>query len=328
MRRLGNIFVGVAVWLSFMCKIVTARPNDVMPRSNRSDSSELRFIAIGDWGQGNQDQREIAKAMGKWCSSHRCDFIISTGDNFYPCGVDSVDHDFFKSRWRDVYTHPKIADLKWHMCAGNHDHGGGHDKKCKDPKYEVRYQVEYTNPRWHFPKLSYSFNKNAGTATIKFVSIDTESIRRGEDDNTSGFVDRELKEPNVKWKVVFGHHPFFSAGKKDTTRSRDKKLRAKILKVMQKHNADIYLSGHDHNHQHWQKAGTIDIDHILTGAGGKKLYHRNDKHKKKNEQQYGMKLRFFKAAFGFTYFVVTEKSISWKVLSKDLKILHKHTRTK
>ena len=169
MQRLGNIFVGVAVWLGFMCKIVTARPNDVMPRSNRSASSELRFIAIGDWGQDGQDQNQIAKAMGKWCSSHRCDFIISTGDNFYPCGVDSVDHEFFNSKWRDVYTHPKIADLKWHMCAGNHDHGGGHDKKCTDPKYEVRYQVEYTNPRWYFPKLSYSFNKNAGTATIALL---------------------------------------------------------------------------------------------------------------------------------------------------------------
>ena len=328
MRSLEIILVGLAVWLAFMCNIVTARTSDVMPRSNRSISSELRFIAIGDWGSGRNRQIQIAKAMAKWCADHTCDFIISTGDNFYPCGVNSVDHDHFKTRWSDMYWN--LHGLTWYMCAGNHDHGYGHDLNCKEPGYEVGYQVKYSkgNPRWHFPELNYSFKKNVGRSKIKFVSIDTQSIRRGEDGNTAGFVDRELKDPHVNWKVVFGHHPFFSAGKKDTTTPKNKKLRDKILPVMINHNADIYLSGHDHNHQHWQKAGTPDIDHILTGAGGKGKYHHSQQHEDNMVTQFGMKKIFFKAEYGFTYFVVTEKSISWKVLSKDLKILHKHTRTK
>ena len=176
MRPLGNTLVGLAVWLAFMCNIVTARFNDVMPRSNRSISSELRFIAIGDWGSGRNRQIQIAKAMAKWCADHTCDFIISTGDNFYPCGVNSVDHDHFKTRWSDMYWN--LHGLTWYMCAGNHDHGYGHDLNCKEPGYEVGYQVKYSkgNPRWHFPELNYSFKKNVSRSKIKFVSIHTQSI--------------------------------------------------------------------------------------------------------------------------------------------------------
>ena len=230
MRPLGNILVGLAVWLAFMCKIVTARLNDALPISNRSASSELSFIAIGDWGEGGKRQHQVAGAMGKWCADHTCDFIISTGDNFYPCGVKSVDDDYFNSRWRDVYNQPKTAGLTWYMCAGNHDH----DKYCKGKGYDVRYQVEYSkkNHQWHFPALFYSFTMNVGTSKIKFVSIDTESIRSGENDNfAANYLNRELNDPHVNWKIVFGHHPFYSAGQKDTTADRYRKFRKRIRKT-------------------------------------------------------------------------------------------------
>ena len=324
MRPFGNILVGLAVWLVFMCKIVTARPNDVMPRSNRSASSEVRFIAIGDWGQGEDDQRQIAKAMDKWCAGHRCDFVISTGDNFYPCGVNSVDDDFFNSRWRNMYNGPNLKNLKWHMCAGNHDHGQGSD--CKGDN--ANFQIQYKNDRWHFPRDHYSFEEYAGTSKIKFISIDTQTIQFGDDSEIVPFVDKELNDPSAKWKVVFGHHPFYSAGHKDATRDEYVHLRLQILKKMERHHADIYLSGHDHNHQHWQKARAIDIDHIITGAGGKHLYKKRPQHQANMENKYGMKLKYFKKKFGFTYFIVTEKSIAWRVVSKDGKVLSIGTRHK
>ena len=80
------------------------------------DQEELRFIAIGDWGSGRQHQKEVADAMGKFCqgwSGNKCDFIISTGDNFYSRGVNGVHDDQFDESWRDVYTHPSIAHLPW-----------------------------------------------------------------------------------------------------------------------------------------------------------------------------------------------------------------------
>ena len=48
-----------------------------------NDQEDLHFIVIGDWGTGRRHQKEIAEAMGKFCQGNKCDFIISTGDNFY-----------------------------------------------------------------------------------------------------------------------------------------------------------------------------------------------------------------------------------------------------
>ena len=83
------------------------------------NADELRFIAIGDWGSGHHHQDEVADAMGRWCYDDdtltKCHFIISTGDNFYPSGVYSSTDDQFYEKWRDVYTHPAIANLPWYV---------------------------------------------------------------------------------------------------------------------------------------------------------------------------------------------------------------------
>ena len=56
----------------------------------RGDTA-VRFAVIGDWGMwGQEDQLKVAKAMDKIGSECPYDFIVSTGDNFYDAGVDSV----------------------------------------------------------------------------------------------------------------------------------------------------------------------------------------------------------------------------------------------
>jgi tartrate-resistant acid phosphatase type 5 len=78
-----------------------------------NNHDDIRFIAIGDWGSGRGRQKDVAKAMGDFCQRYRCDFIITTGDNFYKRGVDSVFDEKFDKIWRNIYTHPSIADLPW-----------------------------------------------------------------------------------------------------------------------------------------------------------------------------------------------------------------------
>ena len=83
------------------------------------NADELHFIAVGDWGNGNYSQHEVADAMGRWCYDDntltKCHFIISTGDNFYPTGVYSPTDNQFYEKWKDVYTHPAISDLPWYV---------------------------------------------------------------------------------------------------------------------------------------------------------------------------------------------------------------------
>ena len=56
---------------------------------------------------------QVAFAIGEFCLKHRCDFVISTGDNFYHDGVESPIDEKFDTRWKDMYSHPSIAELNW-----------------------------------------------------------------------------------------------------------------------------------------------------------------------------------------------------------------------
>ena len=56
---------------------------------------------------------QVAAAIGEFCLLNRCDFVISTGDNFYHDGVESPIDEKFDTRWKDMYSHPSIAELNW-----------------------------------------------------------------------------------------------------------------------------------------------------------------------------------------------------------------------
>ena len=79
-----------------------------------SGQSTVRFAAIGDWGADRSRQYQVADAMGIWCETYRCDFVVTTGDNFYDDGVTSADSSRFESTWKNVYTHEGISDLTWY----------------------------------------------------------------------------------------------------------------------------------------------------------------------------------------------------------------------
>ena len=48
--------------------------------------SRVHAVQIGDWGKtGSRHQQDVADFMGAIGSHLSPDFIISTGDNLYPC---------------------------------------------------------------------------------------------------------------------------------------------------------------------------------------------------------------------------------------------------
>ena len=70
---------------------------------------------MGDWGcdtsNGQTRQQRVASIMNDWCTERGCDFIVSTADNFYPDGAESVDDERFNYNWRDVYNGDALNDL-------------------------------------------------------------------------------------------------------------------------------------------------------------------------------------------------------------------------
>ena len=71
-----------------------------------------------------------------------------------------------------------------------------------------------------------------------------------------------LDRSRATWKVVYGHHPIYSAGDHE---DNEEKI-AQLLPVL-KDRADIYLAGHDHDMQHLEPEGRLHF--FVAGTGGK-----------------------------------------------------------
>merc|ERR1711962_1422577 len=62
------------------------------------------------------------------------------------------------------------------------------------------------------------------------------------------------KADDNDWKVVFGHYPCHSGGHYGGFSS----IQEQVLPIMKGFNVDFYLTGHDHNQQHWTERSFED----------------------------------------------------------------------
>src|SRR5882672_10644893 len=106
----------------------------------------LSFYVVGDWGRdGKRGQLEVSEAMNKTTHLITPKFIISTGDNFYPDGVKTVDDKQWQTSFEKVYTADGLQ-CPWYVVLGNHDYHS-------NPQAEVEYSK--TNKRWQMPSRYY-----------------------------------------------------------------------------------------------------------------------------------------------------------------------------
>ena len=74
-----------------------------------SSHPPLTFFVIGDWGrQGTWNQSQVAALMGEVGGVVHPSFIISTGDNMYPNGLNSTNDPLFEQSFSGVYRAPAL----------------------------------------------------------------------------------------------------------------------------------------------------------------------------------------------------------------------------
>src|SRR5687767_5268778 len=67
-------------------------PTGTTPTETDPVDTAIRFVALGDAGEGNDAQYEVSTAIEQVCADHGgCDFAVYLGDNFYDSGVSGVD---------------------------------------------------------------------------------------------------------------------------------------------------------------------------------------------------------------------------------------------
>lgn len=229
----------------------------------------FHFYIIGDWGRNGQfNQKEVAAAMNKVAATIEPEFIISTGDNFYPDGIASIQDPLWKTSYEDVYD-GHLLFCPWYVVLGNHDYRGSIDA-----------EIDYTHVsrRWNMPDRYYSesFISDEDSTSMLFAFTDTSPFEkkyyseekyksvalRQDTTRQIQWIDSLFASSNSDWRFVIGHHPLYSGGKRLEETSD---IRKSLSPILSRNQIDIYFAGHEHDMQH------IKLDdqthQIISGAG-------------------------------------------------------------
>jgi len=303
----------------------TLESEDIAPRHELNDDYPVHFMAIGDWGRNGADhQLPVARQMGKWATENPNDFILSLGDNFYPSGVTSEHDPLWHYSYENIYTEFALQ-WDWYPILGNHDYKS-------DPDAQVRYSK--ISRRWKMPARYYSKEvnlKGPDGGKMLMVFIDTNPmipdfysnseygphVAGQQPEKQLEWLEKTLKDasPDVRWKMVIGHHPIYTVGPRiknyDTLA-----VRKVLLGIFERQKVDVYLSGHDHSQQHLKTEGFTH--HFISGSGSEVT-----------PVTAGVSYSRFEAAdYGFMYFSVDRNRLNTKVINHEGKTIYETTLKK
>ena len=232
-------------------------------------SNPLQFMVVGDWGRdGAFHQRQVAAAMGEFQHSQ---LVVSTGDNFYQRGVNSVRDRKWDSSFQRIYTN---VPQRWYAVLGNHDYGG---------RVEAQIERTFHDPRWRMPDYWFDVRLDAyGRSDVHLFFINTVAWRGYEKfpyNLLGSFVRRQDQLKQREWlqsrlagsdapiKIVFGHHPIYSIRTKGSYYGL-----ADLDGLLFDHGVTAYVNGHDHCMYHisapdWRGKASGRMHYICSGAG-------------------------------------------------------------
>ena len=239
----------------------------------------VTFAVIGDFGvgikkgnRGKKCQHATALALSESFKKFDLRFVITTGDNIYHQGFRSGDVD---DHWFFTYFQPYrylLNRIPVYPCIGNHDTAETKFESSDDRK-EI-YDNMYVRPRFQQtensldPGLFYVFRYGP---SIEFLCVDTSKNtwpfgkRMFQMDQHRKFLEQHFApQSKGNWRIVFDHHPPFSAGPEHYR--WENSIQNELVPLWEKSGVSVVFSGHEHNFQYAERNG---VHYFLTGGGGK-----------------------------------------------------------
>lgn len=208
-------------------------------------TATLRIAVAGDTGKGTE---ALAKSIARVHAGQPLDAIVLTGDNFYPCGVKSVDD----PRWSLARPLTRVG-IPIFPVLGNHDY-------CGKAVPEAQTRATGTIPHWRFPATQYALR----TPMADFAFIDTTPfVRRTDKTSLPAMIRNTFGGSRAPWRIVVGHHPVISSGYHGYFPRDEVKRMRELIPVLRETKADFYICGHDH-HMELLRGKML---HLVSGAG-------------------------------------------------------------
>ena len=331
LTALGTSLIAPLGAISAISPVTHLQSEDLTLLPKIKDDYTLHFMAVGDWGRnGEYEQSTVAKQMGLWGAEHPNDFVISNGDNFYPKGVVSEFDPLWHYSFENVYTAHSLQ-CDWYPVLGNHDYHS-------DVDAQIRYSK--ISQRWHMPARYYSKefslvkgknedepsksvdqDKKKEKAKALLIMADTDPFLH---ETMTDYTEKQLQwlsdtlskaTDEVKWKIVIGHHPYYTVGPRITNYDT-LTMRKAFEKLFNDHKVDIYLSGHEHSLQHIKPDGYTH--QFISGAGSELT----------NVTAGVANCRFQASEHGFMYFAMDANRLNVRAINLEGKVLYQTELTR
>jgi len=179
------------------------------------ESNSVRFMVIGDMGNGKARQYDLAKRMDEARQTFPFTFAITLGDNLYG---DTAPEDFQK-KFEIPYKPLLDAGVKFYASLGNHD-------SPNQRSYEL-FNMNGAN--------YYTYKQG----DIRFFALDSTYL----DPKQLAWLETELRNAGSDWKICYFHHPLYSSARYHGP-STDLRLLLEPLFI--KYGVNVVFSGHEH----------------------------------------------------------------------------------
>jgi hypothetical protein len=240
-------------------------------------SESVAFVAMGDFGTKYSTPLRVRDAVVKGATTNRWqyphDFVVGVGDiayyngsyaefeqNFF--GQMSGKNDLGDGRQSLLSRRPFVAVL------GNHEYTSDNERSVPEGFLESFSKPASADVPPEQQGRYYSFD----SGPAHFVVLDSMRFQGNQTSDRHDMInwlDRDLSATKQKWRIVFLHHATYAHGPHGTwgDTATNRRLRADLVPVLQKHGVQLVLNGHDHLYERTVPLTVDASSHIIRERG-------------------------------------------------------------
>lgn len=194
-------------------------------------------IAIyGDAGRGNQEQRDLGRAMSRRHAIQPFDFALSTGDNQY----DPTSPGIMKTIFEDPFADLIRAGVPFYQTLGNHDM----DEDRVVDQLQYSREVDALGKKrggWVLPAENYVIeDKNVKIIVLNVTAALCEFFYPHA---ALEFARKHLEGPRAPWTIISCHYHIWSTG----LRGDHDGMKEAFLPLFERYPIDFFFAGHEHH---------------------------------------------------------------------------------